>query len=155
MQKGIMLKKCPKNKAYAICFSFVSSFNTAGISLTGMLSYLFSSSPAGLSLGINISRHSLSFCRSSYSFLLLYNISFMSSSSVSLLLLFHPSVSSRERHTPRLRRVLSAPCGASNSGTDFFLAGFHPSTPSLPDALKVIATAYSFPRYGRGIVAAA
>ena len=69
--------------------------------------------------------------------------------------LFHPSVSSRERHTPRLRRVLSAPCGASNSGTDFFLAGFHPSTPSLPDALKAIAAAYSFPRYGRGIVAAA
>ena len=38
---------------------------------------------------------------------------------------FHPSVSfravsSRERHTTRLRRVLSAPCGASNSGTDFF-----------------------------------
>ena len=31
----------------------------------------------------------------------------------------HPFVSSRERHTPRLRRVLSAPCGASNSGTDF------------------------------------
>ena len=73
---------------------------------------------------------------------------------------FHPSVSFRavssmERHTPRLRRVLSAPCGASNSGTDFFLAGFHPSTPSLPDALKVIAAVYSFPRYGRGIVAAA
>ena len=66
-----------------------------------------------------------------------------------------PSVSFWERHTPRLRRVLSAPCGASNSGTDFFLAGFRPSTPSLPDALKVIATAYSFPRYGRGIVAAA
>ena len=72
-----------------------------------------------------------------------------------LLHLFHPSVSSRERHTTRLRRVLSAPCGASNSGTDFFLAGFHPSTPSLPDALKVIAATYSFPRYGRGIVAAA
>ena len=69
--------------------------------------------------------------------------------------LFHSSVSFRERHTPRLRRVLSAPCGASNSGTDFFLAGFHPSTPSLPDALKVIAAAYSFSRYGRGIVAAA
>lgn len=69
--------------------------------------------------------------------------------------LFHSFVSSRERHTPRLRRVLSAPCGASNSGTDFFLAGFHPSTPSLPDALKVIVAAYSFPRYGRGIVAAA
>ena len=73
----------------------------------------------------------------------------------SISLLFHSSVSSRERHTPRLRRVLSAPCGASNSGTDFFLAGFHPSTPSLPDALKVIAATYSFPRYGRGIVAAA
>ena len=73
----------------------------------------------------------------------------------SISLLFHPSVSSRERHTTRLRRVLSAPCGASNSGTDFFLAGFRPSTPSLPDALKVIATAYSFPRYGRGVVAAA
>ena len=54
-----------------------------------------------------------------------------------LLHLFHPSVSSRERHTTRLRRVLSAPCGASNSGTDFFLAGFRPSTPSLPDALTV------------------
>ena len=71
--------------------------------------------------------------------------------------LFQPSVSFPERHTPRLRRVLLAPYGASNSGTgtDFFLAGFHPSTPSLPDALKVIAAAYSFPRYGRGIVAAA
>ena len=74
---------------------------------------------------------------------------------IHLSLLFHPSVSFRERHTPRLRRVLSAPCGASNSGTDFFLDGFHPSTPSLPDALKVIAAAYSFPRYGRRIVAAA
>ena len=69
--------------------------------------------------------------------------------------LFHPSVSFRERHTPRLRRVLSAPCGASNSDTDFFLAGFYPYAPSLPDALKVIAAAYSFPRYGRRIVAAA
>ena len=41
MQKGIMLKKCKKNKAYII--------------FTGMLSYLFSSSPAGFSLDINIS----------------------------------------------------------------------------------------------------
>ena len=70
-------------------------------------------------------------------------------------LLFIPSVSFWERHTPRLRRVSSAPCGALNSGTDFSFVGFHPSTPSLPDALKVIPATYSFPRYGRGVVAAA
>ena len=122
MQKGIMLKKYQKNKAYVICFSFASFVNIASFPQQ----YL-------------ISRSSISSC------------CFFCLSST----LFHSSVSFRERHTPRLRRVISAPCGASNSGTDFFLAGFHPSTPSLPDALKAIAAAYSFPRYGRGIVAAA
>lgn len=123
-----MLKKSKKNKAYVICFSFASFVNIASF-------HQYCELPSAVS---------------HLSFFPIFLLFF-----VYLSLLFHPFVSSRERHTPRLRRVLSAPCGASNSGTDFFLAGFHPSTPSLPDALKVIAATYSFPRYGRGIVAAA
>ena len=131
MQKGIMLKKCQKNKAYTICSSFVSFLQCYGYLLQACFPIYF---------------HLLLRVFTSALVHLFYS---------SISLLFYSSVSFPERHTPRLRRVSSAPCGASNSGTDFFLAGFHPSTPSLPDALKVIATAYSFPRYGRRIVAAA
>ena len=148
MLKGIMLKKCKKNKAYIICSSLASSFNTAGMSLTDRLSSDYNS---------HLSCPFLPPCRSSYSSLLIYNISFMSRlPHLSLFSsLIYPSVSFPERHTPRLRRVSSAPCGALNSGTDFSFVGFHSSTPSLPDARKVIPAAYSFPRYGRGVVAAA
>ena len=88
-----MLKKSKKNKAYVICFSFASFVNIASF-------HQYCELPSAVS---------------HLSFFPIFLLFF-----VYLSLLFHPFVSSRERHTPRLRRVLSAPCGASNSGTDFF-----------------------------------
>ena len=152
MQKGIMLKKCKKNKAYIICSSFASFLQCCG-----HISYrhAFFRLPFASLLSFSVSLPFILLFYSSLQYL--FRVSLINFSSHLLLLLspLHPSVSFPERHTPRLRRVSSAPCGALNSGTDFSFVGFHPSTPSLPDALKVIPAAYSFPRYGRGVVAAA
>ena len=99
MQKGIMLKKCLKNKARLICFSFASSFNTAGMSLTDRLSYLLSSSPAGLSLGISISLIILYLLDVLFTLTLHYNIPSVSFPSLSSLRVFlrktYPAPSAR------------------------------------------------------------